>query len=45
MVEAAMYMFFVGAGTSAGVAVVGIVTWKIVQRSLAKQNKRKKGVV
>lgn len=45
MGEAFIYMFFVGSGTAAGVSVVGFITWKFVQRSLNKQNKKKRSVI
>lgn len=41
MGEAFIYMFFVGAGTSAGVAVVAFLSWKVFQRSQNKPTKRK----
>jgi hypothetical protein len=40
VVDAFVYMFFVGAGTAAGVAVVGLITWKIVKSSNNKIKKR-----
>lgn len=43
MAEAFMYMYFVGLGTAAGVATVGLIVWKIVKRSNTKVKKR--GVV
>ncbi|WP_208592330.1 hypothetical protein [Gracilibacillus suaedae] len=45
MVDAFFYMFVVGAGTSAGVASVVFVSWKVYQRSANKQPKRKRKVV
>jgi hypothetical protein len=45
VVDAFMYMFFVGSGTAAGVAVVGLITWKIVSRSLNKETTKKRGIV
>ena len=45
VVDAFIYMFFVGGGAAAGVAVVGLITWKIVTRSLNKSPKKKRGVV
>jgi hypothetical protein len=45
VVDAFIYMFFVGSGTAAGVSVVGLVTWKIVKRSSNKQPKKKRGIV
>lgn len=48
MVDAFIYMFVVGAGTSAGVALVVFISWKIYQRSINKANnhtrKKRKGV-
>jgi hypothetical protein len=44
VVDAFIYMFFVGSGTAAGVAVVGLITWKIVSRSINKTTK-KRGIV
>jgi hypothetical protein len=35
-------MFFVGAGTSSGVAVVGLLTWKLYKRMDQKQQKKMK---
>jgi hypothetical protein len=40
VVDAFVYMFFVGSGTAAGVAVVGLITWKIVKGSNNKTKKR-----
>lgn len=45
MVDAFIYMFFVGAGTTAGAATVGLITWKIVQKSNNKVAKKKRGIV
>lgn len=45
MAEAFIYMYFVGAGTAAGAATVGLITWKIVQKSNNKISKKKRGVV
>lgn len=42
VVDAFIYMFFVGAGTAAGVASIAFVSWKVVQRSNNKPNKKKK---
>lgn len=44
MAEAFIYMFFVGAGTSAGVACVAFASWKVYLRSTRKTNKKRKGV-
>ncbi|MEH7126023.1 hypothetical protein V7127_22690 [Bacillus sp. JJ1773] len=44
MGDAFIYMYFVGAGTAAGVATVGLITWKIVKRSNNKAPK-KRGIV
>lgn len=43
VVDAFFYMYFVGAGTSAGVGTIVFIGWKVVQRSNKKQatNKRK----
>lgn len=40
VVDAFIYMYFVGAGTALGVASVAFVGWKVVQRS---NNKKTKG--
>jgi hypothetical protein len=46
MVEAMIYMFFVGMGLSGGIAAVGLVTWKIMKRESNKPMKKKKrGIV
>lgn len=45
MGEAFIYMYFVGAGTAAGVATVGLITWKIVQKSINRISKKKRGIV
>jgi hypothetical protein len=45
VVDAFIYMFFVGSGTASGVAVIGLLTWKIVKRSENKQPKKKRGIV
>lgn len=45
VVDAFIYMFFIGSGTAAGVSVVGLLTWKIVLRSLNKKPKKKRGIV
>jgi hypothetical protein len=38
-------MYFVGAGTAAGVATIGLITWKIVLMSKNKKTKRKGSIV
>ncbi|WP_017473318.1 hypothetical protein [Amphibacillus jilinensis] len=43
MVDAFVYMFVVGAGTSLGVAVIAFLSWKIVQKSNAKHTKKRGG--
>jgi hypothetical protein len=45
MGAAFLYMYFVGAGTAAGAATVGLITWKIVQRSNNKTTKKKGSIV
>jgi hypothetical protein len=45
VVDAFIYMFFVGSGTAAGVSAVGLISWKIVNRSINKQPKKKRGIV
>lgn len=40
VVDAFMYMYFVGAGTALGVASVAFLGWKVVQRSNRKKTKR-----
>ena len=42
MAEAFMYMTVVGAGTATGVAFVGIVTWRIVEKMHNKKSKKQK---
>ncbi|AIF45731.1 hypothetical protein X953_19845 (plasmid) [Virgibacillus sp. SK37] len=42
MVDAFIYMYFVGAGTAFGVATVAGISWKVVQRNKNKQPKKKK---
>lgn len=39
MADAFVYMMVVGSGTATGVAIVGIVTWRIVLKMMAKKNK------
>ncbi|MFP7202629.1 hypothetical protein SFC08_16790 [Lysinibacillus halotolerans] len=41
MVEAFIYMYFVGLGTALGVGTVAFMGWKVVQRSNNKKVKRK----
>lgn len=41
MVEAFIYMYFVGAGVALGVATVAFISWKVVLKSKNKQGKRK----
>lgn len=47
VVDAFIYMFFVGAGTSLGVATIGLLTYKLILKMNKKEtNKnRKKGAV
>lgn len=47
MADAFVYMMVVGSGTASGVAVVGVITWRIVLRMMNKQSKknRKRSVV
>lgn len=45
MADAFIYMYVVGAGTAAGVATVGLLTWKIVKKTNNKKVKQKRGVV
>jgi hypothetical protein len=40
VVDAFIYMFFIGSGTATGVAVVGLITWKVFQRMNNKPKKR-----
>lgn len=44
MVEAFVYMYFVGFGTSLGIATVAWIGWKVFNRQKSKTNKRK-GVI
>lgn len=44
MADAFIYFFLIGSGLASGFAVVGFISWKVVQRSQLKQAK-KKGVV
>lgn len=41
VVEAFIYMYFVGLGTALGVGTVAFMGWKVVQRSNNKKVKRK----
>ncbi|WP_176474123.1 hypothetical protein [Niallia circulans] len=41
MVEAFVYMYFVGLGTSLGIATVVWIGWKVYNREKSKNNKRK----
>lgn len=45
VVDAFIYMYFVGAGTSAGVATVGLLTWKIYQKMNHTRKQVKRGIV
>lgn len=46
VVDAFIYMYFVGAGTALGVATVVLISYKVWQRMNNKVNKkRRKGVV
>lgn len=47
MAEAFTYMLVVAAGAATGVAIVGLITWRIVMRVLSKGSKkvRKRPVV
>lgn len=47
MVDAFIYMVVVAAGATTGVAIVGLITWRIVMRILNKGSKkvRKRGIV
>lgn len=42
MADAFMYMVVVGAGTATGVAFVGIVTWRIIEKMREKKTKKQK---
>lgn len=42
VVDAFIYMYFIGSGTALGVATVVFISWKVVQRSKNKQKKTKK---
>lgn len=47
VVDAFIYMYFIGAGVTAGAGTVAFIGWKVVQRSLRKQEKtvKRKAVV
>lgn len=45
MAEAFVYMYFVGAGTAAGVATIFLITYKIFIKMNNKQPKKKRGIV
>lgn len=47
MADAFVYMMVVGSGTATGVAIVGVITWRIVLKMMNKQNKknRKRSIV
>lgn len=40
MSEAFIYMFVVGSGASSGVAIVGLLTWRIVLKIQNKKTKK-----
>lgn len=42
MAEAFFYMLVVGSGASSGVAIVGLITWRLVIKIQNKQNKKTK---
>lgn len=44
MVDAFIYMFVIGSGTALGVAVVGFLSWKVIQRSNKPKTVKRKGV-
>lgn len=44
VVDAFIYMYFVGAGTALGVATVAWIGWKVVNRQKNKVVKRKGGI-
>jgi hypothetical protein len=44
VVDAFIYMYFVGAGTALGVATVAWIGWKVVTRQKNKVVKRKGGI-
>ena len=41
VVEAFVYMYFVGLGTSLGIGTVAWIGWKVFNRQKLKTNKRK----
>lgn len=43
VVDAFIYMFFIGSGTALGVACVAFISWKVVMHSKNKPNKKRKG--
>ena len=45
VVDAYIYMFFVGSGLATGFALVGFITWKIVSRSIHNNPTEKRGIV
>lgn len=45
VVEAFIYMYFVGSGAAAGVASIVYISWKVYKRSTNKQTKKKRKVV
>lgn len=44
VVDAFVYMFFVGLGTALGVAAAALISWKVWQRMNRKTTKKRKGV-
>lgn len=44
MVDAFIYMYFVGAGTSLGIASIVLLSYKVFQRMKNKDSKKRKGV-
>jgi len=42
LVDAFIYMYFIGAGISLGIATVAFISWKVVLRS-NKKSKKKRG--
>lgn len=42
LVDAFIYMYFIGAGTTLGVATIAFISWKVVIRSKNKTSKRRK---
>ena len=41
VVDAFIYMFFIGLGTALGVAVAALISWKVWQKMNSKSKKRK----